>query len=150
MAARQPTPRRKAVPSRKGRPRAGGPTPGLSAAELLRRLDHPLKKDIEAVRRIILGVSPRIAEGIKWNSLSFRTTEFFATVNCRCRDSVQLVFHRGAKVKDNTTETRVADPAGLVKWLASDRCLVTVGAGRDISARRAALSDIVRAWIAQL
>lgn len=114
----------------------------------LRELDHPLKRDIEAVRRIILGVSPGIREGIKWNSVSFRTTDYFATVNLRSRDAVQLVFHKGAKVKDNSTEGQtIPDPAGLIKWLARERCLVTVGAGKDIPARTPALEDIVRAWI---
>ena len=62
-------------------------------------LHHPLKSDIEAVRRIILAASPKITEGIKWNSLSFRTDEYFATVHLRATDAVRLVFHRGAKVK---------------------------------------------------
>ncbi len=117
----------------------------------LRELDHPLKKEIEAVRRIILGVRPDIREGIKWNSLSFRTTEFFATVLLRSTDGVQLVFHEGAKVKDNSTEgMQIADPEGLIEWLAKERCLVTLGAGKDIQANRAAFEAIVREWIREM
>lgn len=123
--------------------------PGV--AEFLRGLNHPLKKDIETVRKIILGVSPKIAEGIKWNSLSFRTSEFFATVNLRSKDRVQLVFHKGAKVKDNSTGVmQIADPRGLIQWLARERCLVTVGSGQEIAGNRAALAAIVRKWIAQM
>jgi len=117
----------------------------------LRDLDHPLKQEIEAVRQIILDVGPEIREGIKWNAPSFRTTEYFATVNLRATDCVQLIFHLGAKVKDNTTQgMQIADPAGLLKWLAKERCLVTVGGGREIPARRAALQGIVRDWIRYL
>lgn len=111
------------------------------------KLDHPLKADIESVRRMLLDASPRIREGIKWNAPSFRTSEYFATVNLRSRDRVQLVFHLGAKVKDGTKDMRIADPAGLIKWLAKDRCLVTLGAGEDIRANRAAFQALVRAWI---
>jgi hypothetical protein len=63
--------------------------------EFMRELDHPLKRDIETVRRIILNV----------------------------------------------------DPAGLLKWLAKDRCLVTLGVGKDIQIKRAAFEAIVREWI---
>lgn len=117
----------------------------------MRGLRHPLKSDMEAVRRVILGVSSEIREGIKWNAPSFRTQEWFATFNLRCKDSVQLVFHLGAKVKDNSTQgRRIADPAGLIRWLAKERFMVTVGAGKEIQAHRAALAAIVRAWIRRL
>jgi hypothetical protein len=116
--------------------------------EFMRELDHPLKRDIETVRQIILNVDPGIGESIKWNAPSFRTTDFFATFNLRSRDSVQLIFHTGAKVKATAaTGINIADPAGLLKWLARDRCLVTLGAGNDIRAKRAAFEAIVREWI---
>lgn len=138
------------------RKRVAGPDPGKLQTDpdvvaFLRELDHPLKREIEAVRRIILGVSPEIHEGIKWNGPSFRTADYFATVNLRAKDRVQVILHKGAKVKDNSTpQVRVADPAGLIKWLAADRCLVTLGAGKEIDANRPALERIVREWIRQL
>jgi hypothetical protein len=114
----------------------------------MRELDHPLKKDIETVRRIILNVDPGIGEAIKWNAPSFRTTEFFATVNLRSRECVQLIFHTGVKVKGvATTGISIDDPAGLLKWLAKDRCLVTLGVGKDIQTKRAAFEAIIREWI---
>jgi hypothetical protein len=116
--------------------------------EFMRELDHPLKEDIEAVRRIILNVDPGINEAIKWNAPSFRTTDFFATVNLRSRECVQLIFHTGAKVKATAaTGISIADPAGLLKWLAKDRCLITLGAGKDIQSKQAAFEAIVREWI---
>jgi len=122
-----------------------------AVVKFLSELNHPLKKEIEAVRKIILGVSPAIHEGIKWNGPSFRTTEYFATFFLRATDGVQLIFHMGAKVKDNSTKgMQIADPAGLIKWLARERCMVTLGAGREIQANKAALEAIVRAWIGQM
>ena len=44
----------------------------------------------------------------------------------------------------------IADPAGLIKWLAKDRCLVTLGAGKDIKAKQSAFEDLVREWIRQV
>ncbi len=135
-AAREPKTARQKTPSR--------PLP--DASTFLAALDHPLKTDIEAVRKIILGVSPTIADGVKWNSLSFRKFEWFATVNLRSKDVVQLVFHTGAKVKDNP-DLKVPDKNGLLLWLTRDRALVTLGSGKTLKANRAAFEAIVKAWI---
>jgi len=114
----------------------------------LRELDHPLKRDIEAVRRSILNVSTEIHEGIKWRVPSFRTSkEYFATFNVRSTDSVQLVLHLGAKIRPKQERPHIADPTHLIKWLAKDRCMLTLGSGRDIAKNRDALELIVRAWI---
>ncbi len=124
------------------------PSAAAGTAEVdafMAQLEHPLKAQIEAVRRIVLGVSPEIGEAIKWNAPSFRTTEFFATTHLRSRDQVQLILHLGAKVRPGQKELKLHDPNGLVKWLARDRCLVSVGKLAD---NEAALAAIVRAWIA--
>ncbi|MGK3961123.1 DUF1801 domain-containing protein [Sorangium sp. So ce118] len=114
----------------------------------LRELDHPLKEAAVALRQIILGVSPAIREEIKWNAPSFRTTEHFATFNLRAKDRVRLILHLGAKVKDTATKgLEIADPAGLLEWLAKDRCLVTFSDGEDVQAKRAALESVLRSWL---
>lgn len=133
---------------------SGGAQTDPAVDAFLSKLDHPRKAEIEAVRQIILGVSPQIREGLKWNAQSFRTTDYFATVNLRGRggdERVWLILHRGAKAKDNSAnDLKVADPGGLLKWLASDRCLVTFEDARDIQSKRAALQAILQAWIRQL
>lgn len=117
----------------------------------LAALDHPLRRDCEKVRAAVRAVDPSIRDGVKWNSLSFKTSEWFATVNLRSRDSVQLVFHLGAKARPaaatNGLRDALPDPEGLVKWLAKERCLVTLGKGKALDARREAFAAIVRAWI---
>lgn len=114
----------------------------------LRDLEHPLKQEIEAVRQLILGADPSIREGIKWNAPSFRTTEYFATFHLRATDRVRLILHLGAKVRETaTTGVKVADPAGLLEWLAKDRCSVTLSDGKDLQAKGAALQALLREWI---
>lgn len=117
----------------------------------LQQLNHPLKEELESLRQLILGASPEIREGIKWNSPSFRTTDYFATINIHGQDRLRLILHLGAKVKDNSTAgMKIADPACLLQWLAKDRCLVTLVGGDDLKAKQAALRSIVRQWIAQM
>lgn len=115
---------------------------------LLRGLKHPLKKEIEAVRLIILGASAAVSGGAKWNAPSFRTEkDWFATINLRAKESVEVIFHLGAKARADLKAFKIADPKGLIKWLGKDRAMVTLGAGRDIPANRKALEAIVRAWL---
>ncbi len=102
------------------------------------------------MRRTSLGVDRSIGEGIKWNGPSFRTADWFATVFLRTRDAVQVIFHRGAKKKDSSAKrVQLRDPEGIIRWLAGDRCMMTLGAGRELQRRGPALEAIVREWIAK-
>lgn len=122
------------------------PAPKNDLDVFMAALDHPLKADIETVRKLILAASPKITEGVKWNSLSFRHTDWFATVNLRSRDVIQLVMHTGAKARDNP-ELKIPDDSGLLLWLAKDRALATLGAGKALKANARAFTAIVRAWV---
>jgi len=145
-AVAKKAPTRKATAKKAAKPpEDADPT---AVADYLRALKHPLKQEIEAARGIILAVSPAIGEGIKWNVPSFRTEkEWFATFNVRATESVQLIFHLGAKKRADQKALKLADPNGLIKWLGPDRAMITLGAGRDIPANRKAFEAIVRAWI---
>jgi hypothetical protein len=127
------------------------PVRGASGAneveEFMRKLAHPLKAELEAVRSIILGANPKISEGIKWNAPSFRTNEYFATINIR-KDEVLVILHLGAKVKDNsTTGLTINDPARLLEWLSTNRAAVKFRDMKAIKSSRAAFEKIVRQWI---
>ncbi len=103
-------------------PKASG---AATVDDFMRALDHPLKAEIDAVRKIIVAASPRIEEGVKWNAPSFRAGEWFATINLRSKGFVHVILHLGAKVgHDATTRMRAADPAGLLEWLAKDRAAI--------------------------
>jgi hypothetical protein len=119
-----------------------------AVAAFLRDTKHPLKSTITAVREIVLGVSPEIREGIKWNAPSFRTTDHFATFTLRAEDRVRLILHTGAKVKATAKAgVKVADPSGLIEWLAPDRGVVTFRDKADVSAKREAFEAVLREWI---
>lgn len=112
-------------------------------------LGHPREREIRALREIILGADPRIAEGIKWNAPSFRTSEWFATFHLRAKDGVQLILHLGAKRRDGA-DVAIADPHSLLRWLGADRASVTFRDLDDIEAKRSAFADVIRQWIAHV
>lgn len=118
--------------------------------DFFRGLKHPRKAELERVRSIILGASPAIAEGIKWNAPSFRTSEWFATMNLRASD-VQIILHLGAKVRNDTEAgLGIRDPNRLLKWLANDRATVKFADLKSVKASQRALEEIVRQWIARV
>lgn len=110
-------------------------------------LDHPLNAEIEAARMAILGVDKSISDGVKWNSLSFRTTEWFAIVNLRSRDGVQLILHLGAKAGKAADREAIPDPKGLLAWKGTDRAIATLGSGATLKANLPTLRAILKAWL---
>ena len=139
MATPKKAARKKAAPRK-------APASKEDAGAFMAALDHPLKADIEAVRKLILAASSEIIDGVKWNSLSFRHTDWFATVNLRSTTTIQLVMHTGAKAKDNP-KLNTPDENGLLVWLAKDRALATLGSGKTLKTNAKAFEAIVKAWI---
>jgi hypothetical protein len=118
---------------------------------LLATLDHPQLDAIEALRRIILSVDPRIGESVKWNAPSFHTTEHFATFHLRAKTGFQLVLHLGAKGRpDATVRTSVADPHTLLQWKSVDRATITLRDVADLEVKREALTQILRHWVEEV
>lgn len=119
-----------------------------TVAQLLEALEHPLKAEIEAIRSLILGAHPAITEHVKWNAPSFcHLGEDRITLRLHPAGKLQLVFHRGAKVKDATT-FRFQDDSGLLTWLAADRAVVAIQDMQDLNLKRTALIATVNKWIA--
>ena len=115
---------------------------------LLDANEHPLRAEIDALRDIILATDKSIHEGVKWNAASFRTTEWFATLNGPKQvKEATIILHAGAKVKGIVLKDRIADPDGLIKWLGNDRGMITFAGVADIKKKQPALQAIARAWI---
>ncbi|MBL8867182.1 MAG: DUF1801 domain-containing protein [Gemmataceae bacterium] len=107
----------------------------------------PRREKIERLRAIVRSVHPSIVEGVKWNSPSYRTTEWFATINTHGPRSLRLILHAGAKKGATMT---VPDPKGLLKLLGPDRALVEFTSLDDLESKAAAVKMLVKAWIARL
>lgn len=111
-------------------------------------LEHSRKDEIEAVRAIVLGSMKGITERVKWNAPSFCIDgDDRVTFRLQPGDRVQLVFHRGAKVKSGSKGFAFEDPSGLLEWAASDRAVLTFASLKDVKAKKAALAKLVKAWM---
>jgi hypothetical protein len=115
--------------------------------ELMKSLVHPATKEIQALRKIILAADPSILEGVKWNAPSFRTAEYFATVNLRSKRCIGVILHFGAKARAIDARRSIDDPAGMLQWLAVDRAAVDFESLRDLKEKEAAFQSIVKQWV---
>jgi hypothetical protein len=137
---------------------ASKPRQPESVAAFLAALDHPLKPVLTLVRTTILGTSPKIIEGIKWNAPSFRlrdAADYFATLNihgtAKGSEAVLVVLHTGVKARAaGARGLSIEDPAGLLQWLGKDRGVVRFPNAKMAKASQAAFRAIVRQWIGQL
>lgn len=116
--------------------------------EFMSQLDHPFKAEVQGIRSALLGADPAVAEGVKWNAPSFRTTDYFATTNLREKAGVGVILHLGAKVREMGNERiPISDPQGLLRWLAKDRATIVFRDMEDFVAKKAAFETVVRQWI---
>jgi hypothetical protein len=111
-------------------------------------LNHPLKDGIERLRAAILDSNDRITEHIKWKAPSFcYAGEDRVTFRLYPEDRVQLIFHRGAKVKSDAADFAFDDHTGLLRWIANDRAVVALRDAEDAEAKRSALVEVVNRWV---
>lgn len=124
-------------------------TTGIDVDAFLAGFSHPMREPILELRAAILSANPTLTEHIKWNAPSFchdgddRVTFRFAPKG----DSVQLIFHRGAKAKA-IEGFRFDDPSGLLVWAAADRAVLTLSTADAFERHRAQIASLVTAWVA--
>lgn len=120
-----------------------------SVDEFITALKHPRKDEVELLRKLILKCSPEISEQVKWNAPSFCFNgDDRVTMRLQPKDRVDLIFHRGAQVKD-TSGFHFDDPSGLLEFKAPDRAVVCFESLDDIKAKKVQLSELVKRWIAE-
>jgi hypothetical protein len=131
---------RSAVPGKASKPHSGTD----EVTDFMRALEHPRKAEMELLRATILAADPGISEGIKWNAPSFRTAEWFATMNFRGK-ALMVILHAGAKARD-TTDLKIDDPKGLLKWLGKDRAAVSFDDMKTLRTHQEAFAAVIRQW----
>ena len=68
--------------------------------DYLKKKKHPLTKEIQKVREIILSTDDRIEETIKWSSPTFMYEGNIASFFMNAKKFVSLMFHKGAIIND--------------------------------------------------
>lgn len=113
-------------------------------------LNHPFRNEIEALRILILGTNPELSENIKWNGPNYLfEEEDRITMRIHPPKQLQLIFHRGAKVKEQPKSKLIDDPDNVLDWKSNDRAVLAFTTLQDIESKKEVLRSIISRWIAQ-
>ena len=116
--------------------------------QLLDSLQHPLRKEIDQLRKAILSANASLTENIKWNGPNYSFHgEDRLTMRVQPPKQVQLIFHRGAKVLDQPKEKLINDTTGLLSWKTNDRAVATFKNSEDFATAKATLTTIINDWL---
>ncbi|MFC3800417.1 DUF1801 domain-containing protein [Cohnella sp. GCM10012308] len=117
--------------------------------DFMDKLEHPMKREIEALRGIVRGADARLAEGIKWNAPSYSLVgEDRFTFNLQGKGMIRLIFHAGAKKNNlNIREALGEDPSRLLEWAADDRAIVKLVSMNDVREKEDELTSVIRRWL---
>ena len=116
--------------------------------KFLDELNHPLRDEIEQLRKIILSAKSSIEENIKWNGPNYTFNgEDRITMKIQPPKNVQLIFHRGAKVLEIPTEKLLKEDFGILNWKGNDRAVATFVIMEEIVSTKESLQKIIEEWV---
>lgn len=109
---------------------------------------HPLRKEIEQLRRLIMSSNNNLAENVKWNGPNYSSIKGDRiTMKIYPPKQIQLIFHLGAKVQEQPDRRRISGDNGFLDWKTNDRAVVSFKSIEDINSREAVLIEIINAWL---
>jgi hypothetical protein len=109
---------------------------------------HPLRKEIETLRKLILSSNQNLSENVKWNAPNYCLDgEDRITMKVQPPKNIQLIFHRGAKVKEQPKEKLIKEDFGLLDWKGNDRAVATFTSIKEIESSKKHLSTIITEWL---
>ena len=116
--------------------------------QFLDNLNHPLRKEIEELRQIILSSENGLIENIKWNGPNYCFNDADRiTMRIQPQKQIQLIFHRGAKKITQPVDKLINDESGILVWKENDRAITTFKSKDDIKKNKNDLCNIVKKWI---
>ena len=117
------------------------PTDAEHVAAHMAALDHPLKKDMEALMKVVQKADAKLSERIKWNAPSYYYKEDIVTFGPLRTGKLFLVFHHPS-IMNITSEILEGD--------FKDRRLAYFHGSADIKAKQAEVKRIISETIAYI
>jgi uncharacterized protein YdhG (YjbR/CyaY superfamily) len=121
-----------------------------AVTKFLDEQNHPLRKEIDLLREVILTANSDLSENIKWNGPNYcfgnedRITMRIQPITAK---QIQLIFHRGAKVKVQPKSKLIDDDSGLLMWKTNDRAVASFKNMQDIENKKLDLHKLIKEWI---
>ncbi|GAB3990775.1 hypothetical protein GCM10028807_18590 [Spirosoma daeguense] len=116
--------------------------------QFLDPLNHPFRKEIDALRLIILEANDLLTENIKWNGPNYSAgTDDRITMKIHPPKQIQLIFHQGVKVQEPRNEKLLTEDYGLLVWKTNDRAVATFRDMDSIVTAKDKLTKLVQDWL---
>ena len=110
--------------------------------------NHPFRTEIEVLRNIILDSNTDLKENIKWNGPNYIfNNEDRITIKINPPKIIQIIFHCGAKVKEQPQNKLIDNDFGLLQWKENNRAVASFKSMNDIEINKENISSIVKQWI---
>lgn len=106
--------------------------------DLIKKKNNPMSAEIERVREIILEVSDKIEEDVKWSAPTFMYKGNIASFYMNTKKHVSLMFHYGAQIPDkNGLLEGTGDVSRVAKFMDM----------KDIEQKKKALQGLIKEWM---
>lgn len=123
-------------------------SPKNEVSEFIDSLNHPLRNEIEQLRKCILSANDGLTENIKWNGPNYSyNDEDRITMKIQPPKQVQLIFHRGANKMVQPSNRLIDTKSKLLNWKENDRAVATFKTMEEIKNAQSDLVKIVNEWI---
>lgn len=117
-------------------------------SRLLNELNPPLIQAIEQLRENILNVDLDLVETIKWNGPNYQyKNEDRITLRVQDTKQVQVIFHRGAKVKVQPKNRLIEDEFNLLVFKENDRAIINIKSIDEVILHQTSIQTLVHRWI---
>lgn len=111
-------------------------------------LNHPLRKEIEALRNLILSSNNLLKENIKWNGPNYNwCDQDRITMRIQPPKQIQIIFHRGAKKQQQPQNRLINDETNFLNWKENDRAVVSFKSFDEIENSKTILQKMVNDWL---
>lgn len=115
---------------------------------LLDNLHHPLRKEIDELRTLILASGNGIVENIKWNGPNYSVKgEDRITIRVNPPPAFNLILHKGARAQKELDE-KIRNDGGILTWKSNDRAVVPFKDQASFGAAKKHLPKIISEWLA--
>lgn len=111
-------------------------------------LNHPMRKEIEHLREMIMNTPYPFSESIKWNGPNYSIEgQDRITMRINPQDKIQLIFHRGAKKMEQPDGRLIEEDTDLLTWKANDRAIASFKDATEIKENEKTLLKIIKKWV---
>ena len=110
------------------------------------------RADVGALRVLVLEAEPRLSEIVKWNSPNYVLDGVDRlTINAAGKGPVRLILHFGTGRAEDTAAAPAfaGDPEGLLTWHSNIRASLALPQAAELAAKREAILELIRAWLAE-